>query len=104
MPLEPMTPPAEPMPPASARREYRWYHKALALALVIFCLEVGIILLILPWSEWWEGNYFSSVAPAWPLWKELWNNNYLRGAVSGLGIVNIYISFGELLRLRRFAE
>jgi hypothetical protein len=28
---------------------------------------------------------------------------YVRGAVSGLGVVNIYISMLELYRLRRFA-
>ena len=103
MALEPMQPTAEETQPAPAQRPYRWYHKALALTFIIFCLEIGIILLILPWSEWWGNNYFSSVAPGWPWWRELWNNAYLRGAVSGLGIVNIYISFGELLRLRRFA-
>jgi hypothetical protein len=29
---------------------------------------------------------------------------YVRGAVSGLGAVNLYISFVEILRLRRFAR
>jgi hypothetical protein len=33
-----------------------------------------------------------------------WDNAYLRGAVSGLGIVNVYISLVEIFRLRRFAR
>jgi hypothetical protein len=36
--------------------------------------------------------------------RNLWDNPYVRGAVSGLGIVNIYISFSELFRLRRFSK
>jgi hypothetical protein len=96
--LEPHAFPAEtaepPAPPA-----YRWYHKTLALLFILFCLEVGIVLLVLPWSEYWDNNYLSSLTPGW---QNVWSNSYLRGAVSGLGIVNILISFGELTRLRRF--
>jgi hypothetical protein len=28
---------------------------------------------------------------------------YVRGAISGLGMVNLYISLGEVFRLRRFS-
>jgi hypothetical protein len=28
---------------------------------------------------------------------------YVRGAISGLGVVNLYISLGEVFRLRRFS-
>ncbi len=38
-----------------------------------------------------------------PQWHQLWDNFYLRGAVSGLGVVNLYIAMLELYRLRRFA-
>jgi hypothetical protein len=31
-----------------------------------------------------------------------WENAYFRGAVSGLGVVNLYISFIEMVRLRRY--
>ena len=59
------------------------------------------MLLVFPWSEYWENNFFSN----WiPMARELWDNAYLRGAVSGLGIVNIFISFSELFRLRRFSK
>jgi hypothetical protein len=39
-----------------------------------------------------------------PEWRLYWDNAYLRGAVSGLGIVNVYISLVEIFRLRRFAR
>jgi hypothetical protein len=33
--------------------------------------------------------------------RTIWENAYFRGALSGLGLVNIYISLGEVFRLRR---
>jgi hypothetical protein len=36
-----------------------------------------------------------------PWLRDYWTSSYFRGAWSGLGVLNIYISIGELLRLRR---
>ncbi len=81
-----------------APRPYRWYHKFTAILLIIFCLETGTFLLVFPWyGNTWENNFFSSL-----LRQGYWQNPYFRGAVSGLGIVNLYICFVEILRLRRF--
>lgn len=85
-----------PEPPPS-----RWYHKVWAVLLITFCLEIGLFLLIFPWTEAWDNNYFAtSIARV----REVWDNMYLRGAVSGLGVINIYISLAEIFRLRRFAK
>ena len=83
------------------RPQYRWYHKMTAVLFITFCLEVGFFLLIFPWTDYWEGNYFSTLIPAL---QPYWENSYFRGAVSGLGVVNLYISFIEIFRLRRFAR
>ena len=107
MPIEPGmpgSPPATQAPPAAPvpveQLEYRWYHKLSAILLVTFCLEIGLFLLIFPWSDYWTTNYFSSLLPEWRL---LWSNTYFRGAVSGLGVANLYIALVEIVRLRRFA-
>jgi hypothetical protein len=81
--------------------QYRWYHKVYAVLFVTFCLEIGFFLLIFPWTEYWDNNYFSSMFPAL---RHFWENTYFRGAVSGLGVLNLYISFIEAFRLRRFAR
>jgi hypothetical protein len=91
---------AWPADSAQASR-YRWYHKAAAILYVFFCFEIGVFLFLFPWLEIWDQNYFSSLSPAW---SELWNSNYFRGAVSGVGLIDIGISFAELFRLRRFAR
>jgi hypothetical protein len=80
---------------------WRWYHKFSAVLLIVLCLEIGLFLLVFPWSEYWQNNYFASLTPQW---RQYWMNSYLRGAVSGLGVANLYLSLTELFRLRRFSR
>lgn len=82
-----------------ARRPYRWYHKPLALLFSVLCFELGVFLAVFPWLEFWDNNYFAGLVPAVQMF---WPSPYFKGAVSGLGVVNIYISFVEIFRLRRF--
>ena len=98
MPVDPSTPTATEPADAEIRPAYPWYHKLSAILLIIFCLELGCCLLVFPWvSEIWDNNFFSSL-----LHSGYWDSGYFRGAVSGLGVINLYIAFVEMLRLRRF--
>ena len=63
------------------------------LLFVAYFLEVGLLLVLVPWSGFWDRNYF---ATTFPPFQEILNNNYVRGAVSGLGIVNLLLGFEEL--------
>jgi hypothetical protein len=54
---------------------------------------VGLLLVILPWSEFWEQNYF---ALGWPIIHMVVTNNFVRGGVSGLGLVNLVVGFADL--------
>jgi hypothetical protein len=87
--------------PSEAPLPHRWYHKAAALLYVFFCFEIGVFLLVFPWMDVWPHNWFSGLGPGW---YALWSSPYFRGAVSGLGLVNIAIAFAELFRLRRFSK
>jgi hypothetical protein len=64
------------------------------LVYVAFFLEVGLLLILLPWSGFWERNYFAAV---WPPLQSFLLNNYVRGAVTGLGVVNLFAGFADLL-------
>ena len=102
MPLEPQVPAATEPEHAEAPQQYHWYQKISAFLLIIFCLEIGCFLLVFPWmGEAWDNNFFSTWIPKL---HDFWDNSYVRGAVSGLGIANIFIAFGELFRLRRFSK
>src|SRR5215218_3633223 len=97
LPSEPPTAQAELSPPQPVSKEeapvYRWYHKLLGLFAVIFCFELGVFLMVFPWASDWDLNYFSSL----PLWAStIWASPYFRGAVSGLGVLNIYVSLIEV--------
>jgi len=74
-----------------------WRHKLVGMLLVILCFQVGIFLLAFPWSPYWNSHSFSWLSPAW---RELWVNPYFRGAVSGLGMVNLCLSVIEVFRLQ----
>jgi hypothetical protein len=49
---------------------------------------------VLPWSTFWERNYF---AYAWPALAPLLDNDFVRGGVSGLGVLNLFAGFAELV-------
>jgi len=63
------------------------------LLLTAFFLETGAVLVLAPWSEFWDRNFF---AQGLPLIHALMINNFVRGAVSGLGIVNMLAAVAEM--------
>ena len=63
------------------------------LLLVAYFIEVGLVLVLVPWSAFWDRNYFVT---AMPFLHDVIRNNYVRGAVSGLGVVNLLMGFNEL--------
>lgn len=84
----------------SAAKPYRWYHKLLSLLTAVLIMELGLFLVVYPWFDEWDNSWFSYINPTW---DRIWKSAYFKGAVSGLGLVNIFIAFSEVLRLRRFS-
>ena len=52
-----------------------------------------MLLIVIPWSAFWARNYF---AETWPALRPIVTNNFVRGAISGLGIVNLVVGFADL--------
>jgi len=63
------------------------------LLLTAFFFEAGLLLLIVPWSVYWEQNYFVQALPAV---QTFITNDFVRGAVSGLGLVNLLAGLTEI--------
>jgi hypothetical protein len=63
------------------------------LLLTVFFFEAGLVLVFLPWSSYWERNYFAMLLP--PLQTFL-VNDFVRGGVSGLGLVNVLAGIAEI--------
>ena len=64
-------------------------------------LEVGLLLVVLPWSGFWDRNYFVS---AWPGLRLFITNDFVRGAVTGLGLVNLFAGLADLALLLAVRE
>ena len=60
---------------------------------VLSSLLVGVVLSVAPWTPLWEANYLLQPYPALKAWVL---SPYVRGAVSGLGLVNIVLAFYEV--------
>jgi len=94
--------PGNPPPPVAVPHPvYRWYHMLGSAALIAICTAIGFFLLIFPWSPFWEANSFVLQVPTV---QDYWSSPYLRGAVSGLGAVNLLFALVDLIRFRRFFE
>ena len=72
--------------------------RLLRLCFAIFTFEIGLFLAVFPWVDIWNLNYFSGWIPAL---ENVWDDPYFRGAITGLGLVNIYVACAEVLRIFR---
>jgi hypothetical protein len=57
-----------------------------SLIYLFYLFEVGLFLLLVPWSSLWEGNYFVAELP---LLRPLCLSPFIRGAVSGVGCLHL---------------
>lgn len=63
-------------------------------------LLIGVILVIAPWwPDVWDANV---LVDAWPLLRRVVLSPFARGAVTGLGLVNVLLAFQEVRE--HFAE
>lgn len=73
-------------------------NRLLTIVYIVFCFELGIFLFVFPWHSLWTRNYFVG---HYPWFASVARNYFLRGAVSGLGLADVWLAFFELWRLRR---
>jgi hypothetical protein len=58
-----------------------------------YFIEAGLILIVAPWSTFWDRNFFGSRVP---LVGWLLSNLFVRGAVSGIGGLTTLAGLAEL--------
>jgi len=90
------TPPSAPGSPSGTRSPRT--PRLVRLCFAIFTFEIGLFLTVFPWVDIWNLNYFSGWIPAL---ENVWDDPYFRGAITGLGLVNIYVACAEVLRIFR---
>jgi hypothetical protein len=58
--------------------------------------EAGLLLIVLPWTVFWDRNY---LLEAWPAVHAAAQSPFVRGAVSGLGVLNVGLGIAEVANL-----
>jgi hypothetical protein len=72
-----------------------WMSLAARAVVLLFWLELGVGLILVPWSDVWQENYFLHKYPSSTLFL---NSAFLRGAVSGLGVMNVVLAVSAFRR------
>ena len=68
---------------------------------IVFYFVLGVALLYSPWIPLWTHNFFV----AHYNWvATVSHNDYLRGAISGIGLTDIWMAFDQIRRLGHAAE
>jgi hypothetical protein len=65
---------------------------------IAFFLETGLLLVVLPWSSFWTRNYFVIRWPAISPWLV---NDFVRGGVTGIGLINLVAGVADIVPLVR---
>lgn len=65
--------------------------------MLLLWLEMGLLIILIPWSPFWDGNYFLN---RYPVLIPILLNPYVRGAISGLGVINAVMAVDSFRRKR----
>ena len=80
-----------------APRRLRWPYGAVWVVLFsILAFEIGLFLAVFPWMDYWTFNHLTGYLPAL---EGYWDDPYFKGAVTGLGCVNLYIAAAQIISL-----
>ena len=63
---------------------------------ILSSLVVGIVLVVAPWwPSLWDSNWLLQL---WPALRGFLLSSFTRGAVTGLGLVNVLLALGDVHR------
>ncbi|HYR30034.1 MAG TPA: hypothetical protein VEU30_16310, partial [Thermoanaerobaculia bacterium] len=71
---------------------------SIPLFFALYCLEAGLFFTVVPWTRVWTLNPFLHGNVALAFWAD---NPFVRGFISGLGVVHLIVGMRELFRLLR---
>ena len=75
-----------------------WLQRLSLSVLVLFCVYLGVLVAILPWwKRMWDQNLWIQSRPAL---AAVLNNGAVRGLISGLGLLDIWIGISEAIHYR----
>ena len=77
--------------------------KITVVVYILISFEIGILLMIIPWKPYWDDNFFlyfitGKLHAAWV--ATFLKHKLVRGAVSGLGVLNILAGIYDIIKFR----
>ena len=66
------------------------------LFFALYCLEAGLFFIVVPWTRVWSMNPILHATPALMLMA---GNPFVRGFVSGFGVVHLLIGVKDVMRI-----
>ncbi|MDP9049310.1 MAG: hypothetical protein M3O31_01095 [Acidobacteriota bacterium] len=95
---------AEPVPARVAEDEEVssvapvWLQRLSLFVLVLFCVYLGVLVMILPWwTRVWDNNGYIG---SHPMLAAVLHNGGVKGLISGLGLLDIWIGISEAIHYR----
>ncbi len=79
-----------PAPPLTGFR--LWAERIFLVVYVVFCIELGMLLAVLPWTRIWTDN---NLLNAYPWLHSILQGNFARGIITGIGLVDIWLGVWE---------
>lgn len=77
-----------------------WLQRMSLVVLVIFCLYLGLLIAVLPWwKDMWDRN---ALLLDFPSLRAVLMKGPVRGLISGLGVLDLWIGISELIHYRDY--
>ncbi len=95
--LNPVLVPAAFVPPAKPPRPALvplWLRRVWLVLYVLFCTELGMLLMALPWRAIWRANRFLA---DFPTLQGIFESYFFRGVVTGIGVIDLYLGATAIL-------
>ena len=86
------------LPPAAVEKPPGvWLQRVWLVIYVGFCIELGLWLVVAPWRQVWTNN---SLLIDYPQVQQVLLNYFVRGIVSGLGIIDLGLGISAAVHYR----
>jgi len=74
-----------------------WAQRLLLVVEVAIAVWAGMLVMVLPWTRLWTEN---PLLAAWPTVKFILGQNFVRGMISGVGMVDVWMGISDAVHYR----
>ena len=74
-----------------------WAQRLLLVVEVAIAVWAGMLVMVLPWTRLWTEN---PLLAGWPTLKFVLDQNFIRGMISGIGLIDVWMGVSEAVHYR----